>query len=360
MPDKEIASFRVRRVEVLDPEGNADPSLDPNLPEEVLQDLYRNMLTAREFDRRAVKLQRQGRMGTYAPFEGHEAIQMAGVLALDPSDPIFPSYRDSAAIIQRGVPLERILLYWMGREKGNRSPDEAVFPINIGVGTQMLHAVGAAYAGRLLGRDQVALSFFGDGATSQGDFYEALNFAGAWRTPSIFLCQNNRWAISVPLAKQTAAGTLAQKAVAAGIEGIQVDGNDVLAVYRVVREAVEKARSGGGPTLVEALTYRIAIHTTSDDPTRYQSEEERAEWAEREPLRRFRLYLERKGLWSEEEEKVALEEIGERIREAVKKAEADAVNADPREMFESAYASLTPTLRRQMEQLVSDGQEVGQ
>ena len=158
-------------------------------------------------------------------------------------------------------------------------PGERVFPINIAVGTQMLHAVGAAYAGRLLGRDAVTLGIFGDGATSQGDFYEAMNFAGAWRVPSVFLCQNNRWAISVPLEKQTAAATLAQKAVAAGFDGVQVDGNDVLAVYRVVREAVERARSGGGPTLVEALTYRIAIHTTTDDPTRYQPEDERLEWA---------------------------------------------------------------------------------
>jgi pyruvate dehydrogenase E1 component alpha subunit len=348
---KEIPQFSLRYVQVLDEKGRVDPSFDPGLDGEQLVALYRNMLLARLFDRRAVRLQRQGRMGTYAPFEGHEALQMAGVLALRRDDWFFPSYRDSAALIQRGVPMKKMLLYWMGREEGNDFVKERSFPYQISVGSQMLHAVGAAYAERLQGRDTVTLSFFGDGATSQGDFYEAINFGGVWQTPTVFVCQNNQWAISVPLKTQTRAESIAQKAIAAGIEGVQVDGNDPLGVYHVVREAVEKARAGQGPTLVEARTYRIAMHTTSDDPTRYQATKEVRWWEEREPMHRFRAYLEQRRLWSQSREEEAVQEAEAEIRDAVTEAEMEAPLVDPGEIGRTVFGEMTPALRRQMDEI---------
>jgi pyruvate dehydrogenase E1 component alpha subunit len=356
---KEIPQFSLRYVQLLDEKGRVDPAFDPGLDDGQLVGLYRNMLLARLFDRRAVRMQRQGRMGTYAPFEGHEALQMAGALALRRDDWLFPSYRDSAALIQRGVPMKKILLYWMGREEGNDFIAERSFPYQISVGSQMLHAVGAAYAEKLQGKDTVTLSFFGDGATSQGDFYEALNFGGVWQTPTVFVCQNNQWAISVPLKTQTRAESIAQKAIAAGIESVQVDGNDPLGVYHVVREAVERARAGEGPTLVEARTYRIAMHTTSDDPTRYQATSEVRWWEEREPMHRFRTYLEQRGLWSQAQEEAAVEKAEVEIREAVTEAEMEAPLVDPGEIYRTVYAEMTQTLRRQLGEMRAgaDGEE---
>src|SRR5690349_3933692 len=289
--------FTVEYLSVLDAEGNLDASLDPRLPGEQLKRLYRAMLLARRLDERMVRLQRQGRIGTFAPIKGQEASQLGSIAALGPTDWMVPSFRETAAMIWRGWPIEKLLLFFAGHlEGGQPAPEQRDLPITIPVATQLPHAVGLAYAAQYRGDDVVVMAYFGDGATSEGDFHEALNFAGVWHVPVVFVCQNNQWAISVPLKKQTNSKTIAQKALAYGLPGIQVDGNDVLAVYAAAREAIERARAGDGPTLIECVTYRLGVHTTADDPTKYRTAEEVAEWERKDPLTRFGAYLQKKNL----------------------------------------------------------------
>ena len=257
--------------------------------------MYRVMLLARRFDERMLRLQRQGRIGTFAPVKGQEAAQIGSVAALRPEDWVVPSFRETAAMLWRGWPIEKMLHFFSGRlEGGQPGPGQRDLPTAIPVATQIPHAVGLAYAAQYRGDDVVAMVYFGDGATSEGDFHEALNFAGVWHVPVVFVCQNNQWAISIPLKKQTHSRTIAQKALAYGFPGIQVDGNDVLAVYAAAREAVARARAGDGPTLIECVTYRLAMHTTADDPSRYRSEEEVKAWERKDPLTRFAAYLEKR------------------------------------------------------------------
>ncbi|OGL09708.1 MAG: hypothetical protein A3J45_00840, partial [Candidatus Rokubacteria bacterium RIFCSPHIGHO2_02_FULL_69_13] len=247
----------------------------------------------------------------------------------------------------RGWPIEKMLLFFAGYLEGGRpAPDQHDLPITIPVATQVPHAVGLAYAAQYRGDDAVVMVFFGDGATSEGDFHEALNFAGVWHVPVVFVCQNNQWAISVPLKKQTHSRTLAQKALAYGFPGIQVDGNDVLAVYAASREAVERARGGGGPTLIECVTYRLGVHTTADDPTKYRSEEEVKAWEQKDPLTRFSQYLQKKNLLEERLE----EQIDAEIAAAVQRFEATGA-ADPLTMFDHVYAELPPDLQAEREEL---------
>src|SRR2546426_4818836 len=289
--------FQVEHLSILDSEGNLDAALEPKLSDRDLRSLYRAMLLGRRLDERMVRLQRQGRIGTFAPIKGQEASQLGSVAAIRPSDWMVPSFRETASMIWRGWPIEKLLLYFAGYlEGGQPAPDQRDLPITIPVSTQLPHAVGLAYAAQYREDDVVVMAYFGDGATSEGDFHEALNFAGVWHVPVVFLCQNNQWAISVPLKKQTNSKTIAQKAIAYGFPGIQVDGNDMLAVYAASREAVDRARAGEGPTLIECVTYRLGGHTTADDPTKYRSTEEVAEWERRDPLTRFRAYLEKKDL----------------------------------------------------------------
>lgn len=252
-----------------------------------------------------------------------------------------------------GIPLKTFLLYWMGNELGSKAPEDInVMPVSIPVGSHILHGVGAAWAAKLRGDKVVAMVYFGDGATSKGDFHEALNFAGVFKTPTVFFCQNNQFAISVPRSIQTASETIAQKAIAYGFDGIQVDGNDLFAVYAVTKEAVEKARSGEGATLIEGVTYRFGPHTTADDPTKYRKEEEIEPWKPLDPLVRLRLYLKAKGMWSEDVEKRMTEEATKEIDEAVKAAEA--VSApEIEEIFRYVFAEMTPPLTEQMEYLKS-------
>src|SRR5256886_5809147 len=331
--------FTVDYLSVLDAEGNLDSTLDPGLPAAELKRLYRAMLLARRLDERMIRLQRQGRIGTLAPIKGQEASQVGSVLTLRRSDWMVPSFRETAAMRWRGWRIEKLLKFFAGYLEGGQ-PDEGQndLPITIPVATQLPHAVGLAYAAQYRGDDVVVMAYCGDGATSEGDFHEALNFAGVWSVPVVFLIQNNQWAISVPLKKQTHSRTIAQKALAYGVPGLQVDGNDVLAVYAASREAVARAREGNGPTLIECVTYRLGVHTTADDPTKYRSEEEVREWERKDPLTRFVEYLRKKNLLEDGLE----QEVDAEIAAAVKRFEAMAP-PDVLTMFDHAYADRKST-----------------
>jgi pyruvate dehydrogenase E1 component alpha subunit len=341
--------FQVEHLSILDSEGKLDAALEPALSPPDLKALYRAMLLARRLDERMVRLQRQGRIGTFAPTKGQEASQLGSAFTLRKTDWMVPSFRETAAMIWRGWPIEKLLLFFAGHlEGGQPAADLHDLPITIPVATQLPHAVGLAYAAQYRGDDVVVMAYFGDGATSEGDFHEALNFAGVWHVPIVFVCQNNQWAISVPLKKQTHSRTIAQKALAYGLPGIQVDGNDVLAVYAAAREAVDRARAGDGPTLIECVTYRLGVHTTADDPTKYRSDEEVAMWAQKDPLTRFRAYLEQRDLLD-----AGLEQrVDEEIAEAVRRFEA-APTADPLTMFDHVYAELPPDLRAQRDAMAA-------
>src|SRR5207247_731379 len=312
-----------------------------------LRRLYRGMRPGRRPDERMLRLQRQGRIGTFAPIKGQEASQLGTVFTLRKTDWMVPSFRETAAMLWRGWPIEKILLLFAGYlEGGQPAPEQHDLPITIPVATQLPHAVGLAYAAQYRGDDAVVMAYCGDGATSEGDFHEALNFAGVWHVPIVFVVQNNQWAISVPLKKQTHSRTLAQKALAYGFPGIQVDGNDVLAVYAASREAGDRARAGDGPTLIECVTYRLGVHTTADDPTKYRAEEEVRMWEQKDPLTRFRIYLEKRDLLE-----AGLEQrVDDEIAQAVRRFEA-APPPDALTLFDHVYAEMPPHLRAQRDEL---------
>ncbi len=339
----------VEYLSILDEKGRLDKDLEPVIPEELLLKLYRAMLLGRRFDERLLNLQRQGRVGTFAPITGQEASQLGAVAVLSPSDWMAPSFRETAAELWRGRSMESVMLSYGGfNEGGQAGADSRTLPVAIPVASQVLHAVGIAWAIKYRKKDDVAMAFLGDGGTSQGDFHEGMNFAGVFQTPVIFVCQNNQWAISVPRAKQTRAQTLAQKALAYGMPGIQVDGNDVLAVYAATKEAVDRARSGGGPTLIECVTYRMMMHTTADDPKRYRKDDEVEGWRKRDPLVRFQKYLTDKGLLSEEKIASLEEELKTKIQSSVDRAEElMKTHVDPLVMFEHVYAAMPPSLQEQ-------------
>jgi pyruvate dehydrogenase E1 component subunit alpha len=341
--------FQVEYLSILDSDGNLDASLEPDIPGEDLRRLYRAMLLGRRLDERMIRLQRQGRIGTFAPIKGQEASQIGAVSTLRPSDWMVPSFRETAAMLWRGWPIEKLLLFFAGYlEGGQPAAEQNDLPVTIPVATQLPHAVGLAYAAQYRGDDAVVMAFCGDGATSEGDFHEALNFAGVWHVPAVFVVQNNQWAISVPLKKQTHAKTIAQKALAYGLPGLQVDGNDVLAVYAASREAVERARAGDGPTLVECVTYRLGVHTTADDPTKYRTVEEVEAWERKDPLTRFGAYLQKKNLLDEG----LTESVDAEIADAVQRFEAVGP-ADALRMFDHAYGERPASLEAQREQLAA-------
>ena len=315
-------------------------------------DFYRWMVKVRLFDRRSIVLQRPGRIGTYAPLEGQEAAQVGSALALTTLDWIFPSYREHGVAMIAGMPLDRILLYWMGRVEGNLAPEGVrLLPPAVPIATQLPHATGAAWAAKLKQEPSVSVAYFGDGATSEGDFHEALNFAGVFNLPVIFFCQNNHYAISVPFSRQSATLTVAEKAAAYAMDGIRVDGNDVLAVYDVMAQAVQRARNGGGPTLIEAVTYRRGAHTTADDPSRYRDEQEAQEWIKyRDPLDRYRKLLHAEGMLSEAEERLWEETCKQELEEAVRAAES-APAPPASHLFAHVFEELTVSQRRQLEEL---------
>ncbi len=303
MPRKEIARFTVENLSILDENGRVDHDLEPDLAEEDLLSLYRAMVMGREADQRMLKLQRQGRLGTFSPSTGQEAGSVGPTFAMSKMDWFVGAFRELGGRLMRGHRFADVLRFWNGMEEGSAIPAELrTFYDSVIVGAQIPHATGLAYAQKLKNEDAATVCWFGDGATSEGDFHEGLNFAAVWQAPVVFICQNNGWAISIPRAKQTRSETIAQKAVAYGIPGIQVDGNDVLATYAAAKEALDRAKSGGGPTLIEAVTYRMGVHTTADDPTRYRDDSLTDQWQAKDPLNRFRIYLEAKGYWDEARE----------------------------------------------------------
>ncbi len=346
MPVKKVFEGTVDYIQILDKNGDIDKKLEPELPGKTLKEMYRLMVLARRWDKKNVALQRTGRMYTYAPLEGQEAIQVGAGLAVEAQDWLFPTYRESFLYYMRGIPLSTIDLAWKGIEEGLKlDPKHRCFPSTIPIGTQLPYGTGAGYAVKMREKNAAVLVFGGDGASSEGEFHDALNFAGVFNTPTVFLISNNHYAISVPRKWQTSSETIAQKALAYGFNGIQVDGNDVLAIYAVIKDVMKKAREGKGPTLVEAVTYRMGPHTTADDPTKYRSKEEEEYWKERDPIARFQSYLKKKDLWTEEYEKKLGEECDTIINDAIKQAEE--FKQDPKEMFGYVYARMTKDLEEQ-------------
>lgn len=313
-----VARFEIPYTQLLDHDGNLQGALPSYASDSVLLELYRVMILTRLFDKKAIALQRTGKMGTYAPINGQEAISTAIGHAMRKDDVFIPYYRDYAAQFQRGVKMSEILAYWGGDERGSQfACDSEDLPICVPIASQCLHAAGIAFALKHRKQDRVAVVCIGDGGTSEGDFYEAINVAGAWKLPVVFIVNNNQWAISVPLNKQTATQTIAQKAIAAGFEGIQVDGNDVLAMREVIGNAIEKARKGLGPTLIEAVTFRLSDHTTADDATRYQPKEHVDAALINEPIKRFKSFLEQQKLWDNTQEEQLIKTCTAEIQDEV-------------------------------------------
>jgi 2-oxoisovalerate dehydrogenase E1 component alpha subunit len=336
-----IARFEVRRRSYLAPDGSVLRPL-PAFASDIatLLALYRGMVLTRAFDLKAVSLQRTGRLGTYAVSLGQEAVSVGTASAMREEDVLLPSYRDNGTLLWRGTKMEEILLFWGGDERGNLSSGPAHdFPYCIPVGSQAPHAAGVAYAFKFRKEPRVAVCLFGDGATSKGDVWEAMNFAGVHKLPVVFVANNNQWAISVPLKLQTASETLAQKAIAAGFAGEQVDGNDVIAMRAAAEEAIAQARSGGGPRLIEAMTYRLSDHTTADDAARYRPPEEvQARWKE-EPIARLRAYLVSQKAWGKAQEEELAAECQKQIEAAIERYLASSPRA-PETMFDHLYAEL--------------------
>lgn len=347
MPKNEI-KIDFELFQILNEDGKIVNTRDmPQLKNDDIKKMYELMVLTRVFDDTALKLQREGRMLTYASLQGQEAAQIGSALALEKKDWFVPSYRENGVFITLNYPMDMLYQYWAGDERGMKIPDDMnALPVAIPVGSQIPHAVGIAWANKLMGRDSVAVVYFGDGATSKGDFHEGINFAEVFQVPCVFICQNNQWAISVPFKKQTAAETVAQKAIAYGIEGVRVDGNDVFAVFKVVRDVINKARSGKGPTLIECVTYRLQHHTTADDWTKYRTQEEVDMWKQKDPISRLKKYMEEEGIWDENYEMQVLDDAKEKVSEATKKFES-VTPPSPLDMFANVYEELPPEIEEQ-------------
>ncbi|MFM8270428.1 MAG: pyruvate dehydrogenase (acetyl-transferring) E1 component subunit alpha [Pseudomonadota bacterium] len=345
---------------VLDETNRPNAKVEPKLSKEALLQMYRQMQMTRFFDERGMLLQRQGRIGFYVPSFGQEAIQVGTSAALKKNDWIFPSYREPGVFISRGASLFEMLCNLWGNQsdvcKGRQMPvhysfaDLRLFSVSSPISTQVIQAVGASLASKLRKEKDVAITYFGDGGTSENDFHTGLTFAGAMKTPTVFICTNNQFAISVPTSKQTGAERIADKAIGYGMPGIAVDGNDVLAVYAATLEAVERARRGDGPTLIECVTFRIGPHSSSDDPTRYRDSKMYDAWAKRDPIQRFRQYLEGKKLWDKKKQDELEKELKATLAEAVEQAEKEPA-PKIETLFEDVYAHPTAQLLRQQEAL---------
>ncbi|WP_416840922.1 pyruvate dehydrogenase (acetyl-transferring) E1 component subunit alpha [Haloferax sp. DFSO52] len=341
------------QLRVLDADGTVvAPELVPNLDDEAFVSMYRDMRFCRRFDERMISLQRQGRIGTYASLAGQEGSQIGSMYALSDEDVVSYQYREHGAVVERGFPWE-YLLYWAGHEDGHRAlADRNIFPLNISIGDHLPHVTGVAMAMKFREESRVAVAHFGDGATSEGDFHEALNFAGVFDVPALFVCNNNQWAISTPQGEQTASRTFAQKADAYGFEGVQVDGMDPLAMYVVTQAAREKALDASNeaprPTFIEAVQYRYGAHTTADDPSVYRDDEEVEQWRQKDPLDRFEAFLRETGRLDDEQIEAIDEESTDVLADAVDRMES--FEADPNSMFEYTYAEQTSEIHEQHEQ----------
>jgi len=354
MPRTRVYEAITERLEILDTEGRVDGDMMPGLDPSQIRKIYRDMVLMRTFDGKALNLQRQGRMGTWPPIKGQEAVQAGVALAMGDKDWLIPAFREHGIMVLRGVPLHLVYAYWAGDERGSCYPEEVrVFPVAVPVASQWQHGAGVGLSLKLRGEDAVAVTLGGDGSTSEGDFHEAVNCAGVFDAKTVFVIQNNQWAISVPLHKQTAAETLAQKAHAYGVPGIQVDGNDVFAVYVAAHEAIERARSGGGPSLIEAVTYRLGDHTTADDASRYRGDEELKMWEGRDPILRLRRYLELQGLWDDDQETVLVEEATAWVEAQVKLLE-EMPPQEPEAIFNFMYNEMPPHVAEQMAALTEE------
>ncbi|RZT12262.1 pyruvate dehydrogenase E1 component alpha subunit [Mycobacterium sp. BK558] len=343
-------------IALVAPDGapTAETRYRRHLPPETLAWLYESMAVTRELDTEFVNLQRQGELALYASCRGQEAAQVGATACLRKTDWLFPQYRELGAFLVRGIAPPQVGALWRGTWHGGLGfTDKCCAPISIPIGTQGLHAVGAAMAAQRLGEDSVTVAFLGDGATSEGDVHEALNLASVYRAPCVFFVQNNQWAISVPMHRQMAAPSIAQRADGYGMPGVRVDGNDVLACFAVMAEAAARARAGEGPTLIEAVTYRMGPHTTSDDPTRYRSADEVDLWRSRDPLARYRTYLEQEGVWTQRlEDRVA--HRAQRLRSELRDAVLTEPDVDVSEVFDTVYHRITPDLARQRDQLTAE------
>jgi len=347
-----IVEFAIHRTRFLDPDGSVLKRL-PGFAESRsgLVALYRAMMLTRAFDAKAIALQRTGRLGTYASSLGQEAVAVGIGDAMHDDDVLLPSFREHGAQLCRGVTLMELFQYWGGDERGSdyAGPRED-FPINVSVGGHVPHAAGVALALKLRGETRAAVCVFGDGATSKGDVYEAMNIAGAWHLPVVFVVNNNQWAISTPRAEQTAAKTLAQKAIAAGFDGEQVDGNDIIAVRHAASSAIDEARAGAGPHLIECLTYRLSDHTTADDASRYRDDAEVSRWWQKDPIARLRTYLTRNLDWQRKDEEALLQACNAEVEAAAE----EYLNAEPQApetIFDYLYANLPPELEAQRQKL---------
>ncbi len=351
MPRKQIKlKTKVEYLSILDGKGKVDETLDPKLDADLSLRIYTLMLTARRLDERCIIMQRQGKIGTYGPCRGQEATHCAATVCMDAKDWVVHAFREPGSFHHRGWPLETVIRFWGGYEEGCQPPEGVNdTPIAVPIGTQCQHAMGLAWAMKIRGDRHAVLSYCGDGATSEGDFHEAMNFAGAYHLPVVFLVSNNQWAISIPREAQTASDTIAQKAVAYGFDGIQVDGNDPLAVYVATQEAVAKAKDGGGPTLIEAVTYRLSVHTTADDPTKYRSNEEVEKWEKLDPIPRYQEYLVGRGILDEKLIDEVEQDVLAEVAAAVKRYEA-ARDVDPLDAFDYMYHELPAELQEQREE----------
>lgn len=320
----------------------------PSLTDDELKYLYKTMLYTRIIDDRALSYQRQGRMLTYAPNTGQEAAQVGSAYAMEKEDWLVPAFRELGAWLVKGVPLKNIYLYWYGNEWGSYMPEGVrVLPVSVPIASQYQHAAGIGMANNIKGENNVAVAYVGDGGTSHGDFHEALNFASVFKAPVVFIIQNNQYAISVPREKQTASKTLAQKAIAYDMPGILVDGNDIFAMYVATKYAIDRARKGEGPTLIEAYTYRLGAHTTSDDPTKYREDEEVEKWKPKDPITRFKKYLLNKGVITEEWEKEVLEELDKDVVSTFESIENNS-DTEIEDIFKYHYETMPPQLEEQL------------
>jgi len=354
MPIQTIYEGRTERLDILAPDGSVDESLMPDLSDDDVRLLYRNMVLMRRVDEKALKLQRQGRMGTWAPSKGQEAAQAGAALALQENDWIVPAFREAGLLIMQGVPAHDVFSYWSGDSRGSYNPDfPRILPTSVPVGSQLLHGAGIGMALHLKGEKAAALTFAGDGASSEGDFHEAMNFAGVFGAQTVFLIQNNQWAISVRFKDQTAVSNVAQKAHAYGIPGIQVDGNDVFAVYMEIDKALKRARSGEGASLVEAFTYRLGDHTTADDAKKYRSEEEVQEWEAKSPITRLDRFMRSRDMWDDKQEEELIAEVDAYINEELAIRESMEPQ-DPLDMFRYMYKEIPPHLDEQMHELAAE------